>query len=52
VSISRKSTGLKKSSGHWLKSGKAQGLHLSEKMLILCFCVLPGRAEALVTVVK
>ena len=44
-----KSTGWKKSSSDWLKSGKAVIEHLSEKMIILHLHVLSGSAEALVT---
>jgi len=45
--MSCKLTILKKSSSEWLKPGKTVIQHLSEKM-ILCFCVLPASAEALV----
>jgi len=38
---------MKKSSSEWLKPGKTVIQHLREKM-ILCFCVLPASAEALV----
>jgi len=47
VNMSCKLTRLKKSSSDWLNSGNAVIQHLRVKMRFLCFCVLPGSAEAL-----
>ena len=38
--------GLKKSRSDWLNSGNALTQHLTEKMRLLCFPVLPGSVEA------